>query len=152
MTLFTARGQQMKLVIDGKFIGKKVKIWKFWAKPILCTSKESLEHVEFRFRCKKFDFLWKKSIFSIFYLFSKGGTLGCRDVKIFFLNFSKFSIFFLKNGFNGTYKMMNETKSWNMSSFGASTKESWGIIYMCGHKVPPPCSIGLNTASLLSKI
>ena len=30
-----------------------------------------------------------------------------------------------------------------MSSFGASTEESRGITYICGHKVPPPCSIGL---------
>ena len=59
MTLFAARGQWMKLVIDGKFIGKKVKIWKFWAKSMLCTSKESLEYVEFRFRCKKIDFFVK---------------------------------------------------------------------------------------------
>ena len=60
------------------------------------------------------------------------------------MDFSKFSIFYLKNGSNGTYKMMNETKSWKMSSFGASTEESRGITYMCGHKVPPPCSIGLR--------
>ena len=32
--LFAARGQQMKLVIDGKSIGKKVKIRIFLVKPI----------------------------------------------------------------------------------------------------------------------
>ena len=57
MTIFATSGQLMTLVIDEKFIGKKVKILKFCAKPMLCTSKESLECVKFRFRCKNFDFL-----------------------------------------------------------------------------------------------
>ena len=36
---------------------------------MLCTSKESLEHVEFKFRIKKYDNLKKKTIFEIFLIF-----------------------------------------------------------------------------------
>ena len=78
---------------------------------MLCTSKESLEHVEFRFRCKKIDFFEKINFFSIFQFFFQRGDPLVLERKIFFLDFSKFSNFFLKNGFNGTYRMMNETKS-----------------------------------------
>ena len=134
MTIFAATGQEMKLVTDKIFMARKMKIWKFWAKCILCTSKESLEHVEFRFRLKKYDFLEKK-IFFLF--FSKGGTLWFCTSKISFLIFWDFQKLFLKNGFNGTYKMLKGTKSWNMSSIGASTEDSWWIVNMCGHKVPP---------------
>ena len=50
MTIFAARGQIIKMVIDEYFIAKKMKNWKFWEKHMLYTSKESLEHVEFRFK------------------------------------------------------------------------------------------------------
>ena len=66
MTLFVTRGQGMKLVRNEKFIAKKMKIQKIGATPMLCTSKESLEHVQFRFRCKKIDFFEKIKIFSPF--------------------------------------------------------------------------------------
>ena len=59
MTLFATRGQGMKLVMNEKFIAKK-KILKIGAKPMLCTSKQSLEHAEFRFRLKKHEFFRKK--------------------------------------------------------------------------------------------
>ena len=49
----------MKLIIDGNFTAKKMKILEFFGKYMLYTSKESLEHVEFRFRMKKYDFLKK---------------------------------------------------------------------------------------------
>ena len=52
----------MKLMVNGKSIVKKMKILKFLAEPMLYTSKESLEHLEIRFRLKKYDFLKKKSI------------------------------------------------------------------------------------------
>ena len=61
MTIFAARGQRMKVVLDGNFIAKKMKIWKFWAKHMLCTLKKNYGHAEFRFRLKKYDFLEKKS-------------------------------------------------------------------------------------------
>ena len=95
--IFAARGQRMKLVIDEKFIGKKLKIWKFWAKPMLCTSKESLEHVEFRFRCKKIDFFEKIKFFSIFrFFFPKGGPFDVETQISFFLIFQNFQKQFLK--------------------------------------------------------
>jgi len=56
----------MKLIIDGNFIAKKMKILKIFGKYMLYTSKESLEHVEFRFRMKKYDFLKKPTNFEIF--------------------------------------------------------------------------------------
>ena len=94
MTTFAARGQWIKLIINEKFIGKKVKIWKFWEKPMLCTSKKSFEHVEIRFRCKKFDFLWKKSIFSIFrFLFQKGDPLVSERKNFFSRFFKNFKFF-----------------------------------------------------------
>ena len=55
----------MKLVNDQNLIAKKMKISEIISKPILYTSKESQEHVEFRFRKKKYDLLAKirKNIF-----------------------------------------------------------------------------------------
>ena len=50
MTILTSRGQRMKVVIDEDFIAKKWILENFWAKQMLYTSKESLEHVEFRFK------------------------------------------------------------------------------------------------------
>ena len=38
-------------------------------KPMLYTSKESLEDLEFRFSMKKYDFLKRKTIFEIFPIF-----------------------------------------------------------------------------------
>ena len=78
---------------------------------MLCTSKESLEHVEFRFRCKKIDFFEKIKFFSIFRFFFQRGDPLVSERKILFSIFQSFQKNFLKNGFNGTYKMMNETKS-----------------------------------------
>ena len=101
-TIFAARGSRIKSIIDGKLIGKKLKIWKFLAKPMLFTSKESLEHVEFRFRCKTIDLFEKIIFFQVFDFFSKGGTLWCWNIKFLFFNFSKFAKTNLKNGFNGT--------------------------------------------------
>ena len=134
MTIFAATGQEMKLVMDEIFITKKMKIWRFWANCMLCTSKKSLEHVEFRFRLKKYDFLEKK----FFFLFlSKGWTLWFCTSEISFLIFWNFQKLFMKNGFNGTFRMLKGIKSWIMSSIRASTEDSWWIVYMCRHKVPP---------------
>ena len=41
---------------------------------MLCTSKESLEHVEFRFRMKRYDFLEKPTNFEIFSILIQRGT------------------------------------------------------------------------------
>ena len=95
---------------------------------VMYLKKKSLEHVEFRFRLKKYDFLEKDIFFYFFPFFSKWGTLWFCTREISFLIFWNFQKFFLKNGFNGAYKMLKGTKSWNIKS----------IFYMCRHKVPPP--------------
>ena len=69
---------------------------------MLCTSKESLEHVEFRFRCKKIDFFEKNQFFFNFSFFFQRGDPLVSERKIFFFDFSKFSKKNCKNGFNGT--------------------------------------------------
>ena len=111
-----------------------------------CLTFECLCTIHLDSGVKNLNFFEKIISFQFFDFFSKGGTHWCRNVNSFFRFFIFFN-FFLKNGLNGTYKMINETKSWNMSSFGASSKESWGITYMCRHKVPPPCIIGLRVKS-----
>ena len=60
---------------------------------MLYTSKESLEHVEFIFRWKKYDLLqkeWKKIIFNFF---SKGGPFDVGTIKKIFCDFSNFQKF-----------------------------------------------------------
>ena len=96
---------------------------------MLYTSKESSEHVKCRFRLKKYDLLlkkWKKLILKK--KISKGGPFEVGTVEKKNFRFSNFQNFFLKNGFNGTWQMLIETKSWNLSSFRASTEKSREII------------------------
>ena len=73
---------------------------------------------------------WKSLILKFF--FSKGGPFDVGTVEIFFSRFSKFQNYFLKNGFNGTWQMLRETKSWNLGLFRASAAESREIIYQGG--------------------
>ena len=94
---------------------------------------------------KKYDLLqkhWKKIIFKKF--FSKGGPFDVGTVEKHFFDFSKFQNFFLKNGLNGTCQMLKGTKSWNMSSIGASTEASREISLQGGSAGPPPGRIGLR--------
>ena len=53
-------------------IGQNLKFLDTWE---LYTSKESLEHVQYKFKKKKYDFLKKNWFLEIFDFFSKGGTL-----------------------------------------------------------------------------
>ena len=70
---------------------------------MLYTSKESLEHVEFRFRMKKYDFLKKNTNFEIFpILIQRGDPLVSKQKFHFFLIFKIFENFFLKNGLKGS--------------------------------------------------
>ena len=129
-----------------------MKIWKFSPKLMLYTSKESSEHVKFRFRLKKYDLLlkkWKKIILKK--KISKGGPFDVGTVEKKNFRFSKFQNFFLKNGFNGTWQMLIETNSWNLSSFWASAEKSREIICQGGSIWPPPCRIGLIGMQLLFK-
>ena len=64
---------------------------------MLYTSKESLEHVEFRFRIKKYDFLKKPTNFEIFpILIQRGDPLVSKRKIHFFWIFKIFGIFFEK--------------------------------------------------------
>ena len=92
----------MKLIINGNFKAKKVKIWEIFEKYMLYTSKESLEHVEFRFRMKKYDFLKKNHKFWISDFDPSGGPFGLEAKISLFFEFSKLSEFFLKNGLKGS--------------------------------------------------
>ena len=55
---------------------------------MLYTSKESLEHVEFRFRMKKYDFLKKTTNFEIFPILIQRGDPLVSKQKIHFFEFS----------------------------------------------------------------
>ena len=72
---------------------------------MLYTSKESLEHVEFRFRMKKYDFLKKNHKFWNFSDFDpKGGPFGLEAKNSLFLNFQNFWNFFWKMASRGPRK------------------------------------------------
>ena len=66
----------------------------------LYTSKESLEHVQYKFKKKKYDFLKKKDFFEIFDFFPKG--FDVEIVKKIFFCFSKILKTNPKNDFHGT--------------------------------------------------
>ena len=61
--IFAAMGPGMKLVIDRNFLAEKNENLKFICKTYVIYLKKSKEHVKFRFRLKKNDFLEKKFIF-----------------------------------------------------------------------------------------
>ena len=77
----------------------KLKIFDTWE---LYTSKESLEHVQYKFKKKKYDFLKKKFFFEIFDFFPKGGPFDVEIVKKIFFQFSKILKTKPKNDFHGT--------------------------------------------------
>ena len=112
---FDARGSGMKVIINKNFIAQKVKIWRFCAKPMLYTSKKSLEHVQYKFKEKKYDFFQKKKIFNIFNFFSKGGTLWCRNRQKNFFPF-------FKNFKNKTQKWL----SWDHSNINRNKVMNFG--------------------------
>ena len=69
----------------------------------LYTSKESLEHVQYKFKKKKYDFFQKKKFFLIFSIFfPKGGPFDVEIVKKKFFRFSKILKTKPKNDFHGT--------------------------------------------------
>ena len=49
-----------------------------------------------------------------------------------------------KNGLFRTFLILEGTKSWKISPFGASNDDCWAIIDQGGKILPPPCKIGLN--------
>ena len=54
------------------------------------TSKESLEHVQYKFKKKKYDFWKKKRFLEIFHFSSKVGPFDVEIVKKIFFVFQKF--------------------------------------------------------------
>ena len=78
----------------------KLKIFDTWE---LYTSKESLEHVQYKFKEKKYDFFQKKKFFLIFSIFfPKGGPFDVEIVKKKIFRFSKILKTKPKNDFHGT--------------------------------------------------
>ena len=76
-----------------KFLAKMGQNLEFFGTWELYTSEESLEHVQYKFKKKKYDFLKKKLFFKIFDFFS---------VKKNFFRFSKILKINPKNDFHGT--------------------------------------------------
>ena len=129
MTIFVARGQGMKLIMNGKSIAKKMKILKILSKTHVMYLKRKPKTCKNQIQVEKVWFFWKNQFFRLWCLKGKN---------FLFLIFRNFQNSFLKNGFHGTYWMLKGKKSRNLSSFVASTVESQGIVYKCGHKVPAP--------------
>ena len=102
LSIFKARGPGIKLIINENFIAKKLKSREIFGKYKLYTSKKSLEHVEFRFKMKKCDFLKKKHKFWNCSDFDqKGGPFGFEVKNSLFSNFQNFRFFFLKMASRG---------------------------------------------------
>ena len=105
--------------------------------------KKSKEHVEFRFRLKKYESLGKNHFLKFFWFFFQRGDPLESELKIYIFQFFKIFNFFLKDDLNETYKMFRETKSWNMSSFEVSTEDLQGVYGGVGKICPALPQIGL---------
>ena len=117
-----------------KFQAQKSWNFKFWPTDALYTSKESWEHVQFRFSKKKYNFV---QIFFFFHFFDFRGMVRAGR-KFSMSSFSKFS---KKNSRNDSTRVclrLKGTNSESGSNFEASTWEPQEIDYASGHKVPPP--------------
>ena len=89
---------------------------------------------------------WEKNNFLKFFwffFFQRGGPLGTESKIYIFLVFQNFQDFF-KDDLNGTYKMLKETKSWNMSSFQVFIEELQRIYSGMGKICPVWPGIGLK--------
>ena len=69
MIFFAAGGWGIKLVIDENLIAKKLKIWKFWTKHMLFTSKKKQRTHRIQIQVEKVWFFGKKSFLKIFLTF-----------------------------------------------------------------------------------
>ena len=106
---------------------------------MLYTSKESLEHVEFRFRMKKYDLLKKQQFFRFFRFLSKGGTLWCQNEKFAFFAFSIFSIFFFEIWPQGVLANVKRNKVMKYELiWGALRGVTHDHLHVRAHCVPPP--------------
>ena len=138
MIILAVRGRGKNLVIDRNSIVKNEN-FEIFTKTHVIYIKRKLRTCKMQIQVEKVWFVTKKMEKINFEKKNfKGGTLWCRNGRKKFFPFFKISKFFLKNGFNGTWQMLIETKSWNLSSFRASTEKSREIIYQGGFGEPPP--------------
>ena len=138
MIILAVRGRGKNLVIDRNSIVKNENL-KILTKTHVIYIKRKLRTCKMQIQVEKVWFVTKKmEKFNFEKKISKGGPFDVGTVEKFFICFSKFQNFFLKNGFNGTWQMVRETNSWNLSSFQVSTEESREIIYQGGFGEPPP--------------
>ena len=82
-TNFATRAGKEMLHINESFIAKKMKISKFLGKYMVCISKQSKKHVEFRFGFKKYDFEKKNQFFDVFQFFFLGVAASKFNFSIF---------------------------------------------------------------------
>ena len=147
MIILAMRGQGKNLVIDRNSIVKKRK-FEILTKTHVIYIKRKLRTCKIQIQVEKVWFVTKKLEKNNFQnFFFKGGTLWCRNGWKTFFWFFKFSKFFLKNGLNGMWQMLRQTKSWNMSSIGACTEALREICLQGGPLDPFPCRIGLISIS-----
>ena len=138
MIILAVRGRGKNLVIDRNSIVKNEN-FEIFTKTHVIYIKRKLRTCKMQIQVEKVWFVTKKMEKINFEKKNfKGGTLWSRNGRKKNFRFSKFQNFFLKNGFNGTWQMLIETKSWNLSSFRASTEKWREIIRQGGFGEPPP--------------
>ena len=138
MIILAVRGRGKNLVIDRNSIVKNENL-KILTKTHVIYLKRKLRTCKMQIQVEKVWFVTKKMEKINFEKKNfKGGTLWSRNGWKKKFRFSNFQNIFLKNGFNGTWQILIETKSWNLSSFRASTEKSLEIICQGGSVTPPP--------------
>ena len=138
MIILAVRGRGKNLVIDRNSIVKNEN-FEIFTKTHVIYIKRKLRTCKMQIQVEKVWFVTKKmEKINFEKKISKGGPFEVGTVEKKNFRFSNFQNFFLKNGFNGTWQMLIETKSWNLSSFRASTEKSREIICQGGFVDPPP--------------
>ena len=138
MIILAVRGRGKNLVIDRNSIVKNENL-KIFTKTHVIYLKRKLRTCKMQIQVEKVWFVTKKmEKINFEKKISKGGPFEVGTVEKKNFRFSNFQNFFLKNGFNGTWQMLIETKSWNLSSFRASTEKLREIICQGGFGEPPP--------------
>ena len=131
---FSRERARKELCYWKKYYSKKVIVWKFWPKLMLYTSKESSEHIKFRFTLKKYDLLLKKwKNLNLKFFFSKGGPFDVGTVKKHFFDFSNFQIFFWKMASMGH----NECWKKKVMKYELNRSVHWGITWNNPPGTPP---------------
>ena len=139
MIILAVRGRGKNLVIDRNSIVKNEN-FEIFTKTHVIYIKRKLRTCKMQIQVEKVWSVTKKLEKISFEkkIFKGGDPLKSERSKKKISVFQIFKIFFLKNGFNGTWQMLIETKSWNLSSFRASTEKSREINCQGGFGEPPP--------------